>query len=112
MTSINSIRDDVGIHNSKIKEAKSSSVQAPKPSEKAGTNFEVERKSKLKRSNRQQRGKDRRKNNRRNHKEDVLLDTRSRRDRRRGNDRRQTNDDQSKSRKKYSNKRRHIDEYS
>lgn len=112
MTSINSIRDDVGIHNSKIKEAKSASVQAPKPSEKAGTNFEVERKSKLKRSNRQQRGKDRRQNNRRNHKEDVLLDTRSHHDRRHGIDRRHTKDEHGKNRKKYSNKRRHIDEYS
>lgn len=112
MTSINNIRDDVGIHNSKIKEAKSSSVQAPNPAEKSGTNVEVEKKAKLKRSDRQRRGNDRRQNNRRNRKEGVLLDTRSHHDRRRGIDRRHTKDEHGKNRKKYNNKRRHIDEYS
>ena len=112
MTSIKSIRDDMGIINSKIKDAKSSSVQAPNQTDKSSTNIGFEKKAKLKRSDRQRRGKDRRQNSRRNRKDKVLLDTRSHHDRRHSNDRRHTKDEQDKNRKKYTNKKHHIDEYS
>ncbi len=103
MADFPTVRDDIGIINSIIKNRNSSAIsELRQSSESASTNSALGAhypKPAKRKTNRRHKGDDRRKNNRRQTRQNILLNTRSSQERRRGDRRNQekepNTDDQS-----------------